>query len=657
MKEKKISVSRVSGIEVQLTGWTLVGYVLVALILLLQLVQFAPATMDDSYISYRYAQNLYHGNGLVYNALEPAVEGYSNFLWTVLHVPGVALFEDPMFYSKGLGVLLLVVNLWLVFRLIGILVPKGGGYQCLGLIVLLSSPGFVYWHLVGMEAPLYTTFLLAALLAWVKEEQSGKVGLAWLAWLGLLLTRIDAPVVVATVAACLLAGVIFERNNRSWRRFVTTYGLIALGYGLYTASRYVYFGDLLPNTYYAKLFDTSDRTARGLAHLGSIARFHPLLLLLPFSVWRGRHLPLLQRRFLFVSAIVIVVQLAYIVYVGGDWMPLHRFYVPFAPLLVACLVVAFGLKSAQQAGDSPVTRVLPRWGVAFGLAIAVLGHATFHLSDEPAQVLMHTLNVEVGKILGDHLARTSTEGQVMANAAAGAGPYFSRMETIDTSGINDRHIARGHVPDDSKHLVTGHEKGDGGYVLSREPDILVFVLGRRPSPGAYVSDAQMAFDPALYAYYKTVRFSLSRSVRQHHLLRANEKFLPYYSSLHGMRRVPSRFGMVVESEPTLTMYLYLRSEPIGPNRLLREAFAEIDVAARNQDYERAIALLHEHTELISGGELGDVIDPMLMHYNMLNGNYELARQHYRRALKNKGPLEELFRIWVQSRSAIVTAAG
>lgn len=184
MKEKKTSVSRVWEIEVPLTGWTLVGYVLVALILLLQLVQFAPATMDDSYISYRYAQNLYHGNGLAYNALEPAVEGYSNFLWTVLHVPGVALFEDPMFYSKGLGVLLLVVNLWLVFRLIGILVPKGGGYQCLGLIVLLSSPGFVYWHLVGMEAPLYTTFLLAALLAWVEEEQSGKVGLAWPGWPG-----------------------------------------------------------------------------------------------------------------------------------------------------------------------------------------------------------------------------------------------------------------------------------------------------------------------------------------------------------------------------------------------------------------------------------------------------------------------------------------
>ncbi|GAH95705.1 unnamed protein product, partial [marine sediment metagenome] len=33
---------------------------------------------DDAYISYRYAQNLAEGNGLVYN-LGERVEGYSNF--------------------------------------------------------------------------------------------------------------------------------------------------------------------------------------------------------------------------------------------------------------------------------------------------------------------------------------------------------------------------------------------------------------------------------------------------------------------------------------------------------------------------------------------------------------------------------------------------
>jgi len=38
---------------------------------------------DDSFISFRYAWNLVHGRGLVYNAGE-YVEGYTNLLWTLL---------------------------------------------------------------------------------------------------------------------------------------------------------------------------------------------------------------------------------------------------------------------------------------------------------------------------------------------------------------------------------------------------------------------------------------------------------------------------------------------------------------------------------------------------------------------------------------------
>ena len=40
-------------------------------------------TMDDAYISLRYAKNLVDGLGLVYNPGE-FVEGYSNFSWTML---------------------------------------------------------------------------------------------------------------------------------------------------------------------------------------------------------------------------------------------------------------------------------------------------------------------------------------------------------------------------------------------------------------------------------------------------------------------------------------------------------------------------------------------------------------------------------------------
>jgi hypothetical protein len=41
------------------------------------------SVFDDAYISLRYAQSLLDGHGLIWNAGE-RVEGYTNFLWTVL---------------------------------------------------------------------------------------------------------------------------------------------------------------------------------------------------------------------------------------------------------------------------------------------------------------------------------------------------------------------------------------------------------------------------------------------------------------------------------------------------------------------------------------------------------------------------------------------
>ena len=46
-------------------------------------------TQDDAYISFRYADNLVNGHGLVFNPGE-RVEGITNLLWTVLFVPVLA---------------------------------------------------------------------------------------------------------------------------------------------------------------------------------------------------------------------------------------------------------------------------------------------------------------------------------------------------------------------------------------------------------------------------------------------------------------------------------------------------------------------------------------------------------------------------------------
>ena len=61
------------------------------------------AVFDDAFISYRHARNLVAGHGLVFNPGEH-VEGYTNFLWTLIAALGIALGRDPLATTRAVGV-------------------------------------------------------------------------------------------------------------------------------------------------------------------------------------------------------------------------------------------------------------------------------------------------------------------------------------------------------------------------------------------------------------------------------------------------------------------------------------------------------------------------------------------------------------------------
>ena len=58
---------------------------------------------DDAYISFRYARNLSEYGQLVFN-LGERVEGFTNFLWTILLAGGIHLGWSPVHLSRFLGV-------------------------------------------------------------------------------------------------------------------------------------------------------------------------------------------------------------------------------------------------------------------------------------------------------------------------------------------------------------------------------------------------------------------------------------------------------------------------------------------------------------------------------------------------------------------------
>ncbi|HPB97137.1 MAG TPA: hypothetical protein PKW66_14560 [Polyangiaceae bacterium] len=77
---------------------------------------------DDAFISFRYARNLVEGHGLVFNPGE-RVEGYTNFLWTVLLAGAYAIGIPFGLSAIAFGLLSVVAVLWLTTRLSQLLSP------------------------------------------------------------------------------------------------------------------------------------------------------------------------------------------------------------------------------------------------------------------------------------------------------------------------------------------------------------------------------------------------------------------------------------------------------------------------------------------------------------------------------------------------------
>jgi hypothetical protein len=78
------------------------------------------------------------------------------------------------------------------------------------------------------------------------------------------------------------------------------------------------------------------------------------------------------------------------------------------------------------------------------------------------------------------MAREVPKDATVAVIASGMVPYYSGARSIDMLGVNDQHIARLDVP--LGRGPAGHEKHDGGYVISRKPEIIWLGLAEEDWP-------------------------------------------------------------------------------------------------------------------------------------------------------------------------------
>lgn len=429
---------------------------------------------DDAFISLRYADRLLQGHGLTWND-GGAVEGYTNLLWVL----GCALLGrmglDLVWAARALGLLgttaAIAAIVW-VYRAPTIResLPGFAG----GLALALAGP-IVVWTFGGLEQP-----LLAGLLAWAVAlslpllEPGRPRAVAVLlpgAFFALaVLARADGA--LFTFAACL--GILAARGlNRDSLRIGALLTLIPLG--LFVGQlvfRLSYYHEWLPNSAFAKVGLSFVRAWTGARYVAGAISLIGILVPAMLAFRAARTPPALARvRFL---GVVLAVWLAYVAAVGGDLFPGRRHLVP-------AVVVLVYLAAEYLARRIPAHGSLRR--AVTGSAVCLSALALFQVID-PMNARARDEHWEwEGEVVGRSLATAfGDQHPLLAVDPAGCLPYFSRLPSIDMLGINDHYLAH-HRPAGFGTGPLGHELGNGAYVLSRRPDLVLFNLptgGRKP---------------------------------------------------------------------------------------------------------------------------------------------------------------------------------
>ena len=489
---------------------------------------------DDAFISFRYVRNLLEGHGLVFNRGE-RVEGYSNFLWVLelallWGVFGLRPEHAAPWLSVAFTVGTVAVMLWWVARLPALQHRVLVAWMALGLVC--SSATFAVWTSGGgLETRQFTFFVVVAVVCLSLYRESRRALLVVsLSLAAAALTRPEGPL----FAVCCFAWYAVQRRvdtgqwGKGWRAaacLVIPVVVLVAGHYLF---RYSYYGEWLPNTYYAK--HVRPWYEAGLRYLWVAALETGLYLLLPLAVvslvkgWRGRRcltyaLPLL----------CIGSHAAYIARIGGDnfeYRPLD-FYWPLLAVAAAVGIVHLGswasitfrrlaagartcalilflpvlfYSSAMQGallveGVKAAERIIqPHLTLGrdnAGWLLAVPGMSMLAATSDPLR--LYLVRKLVGTRHSEHrnvAAKRIREWRpyedmardvipldaVMAQGAIGIQPfYLSDMRVVDVLGLADATVARNPVSRPNHRRIMAHDrKPPPGYLEKRGVNIYVY---------------------------------------------------------------------------------------------------------------------------------------------------------------------------------------
>jgi len=536
-------------------GWMRLGLLAPYFLLLGTAYSVFAQTVDDPYITFRYAANFLAGHGPVFNIGERA-EGFTSPMHLLLSLVLVAAAPsvDILFKAKCASLLFAFV----VLALTGTLARRSGlgaWEAALAQALVALNVNFALAAVTALETTLYGSLLLASLLVFLKECRRGQGALSGLVLFFALMARPEASL---TVAALFVVRLYWMRRRRLSLPFLLPWLLAFLvPAGLGEMARWGYYGQLLPNTYFAKAQPLREGISQGAAYLlkatspgppashllaplfsifsqinrqdvagsGSVLqknlRSDAFFLVMPLLFWALALAGFWRTRRRLAGLVALAAVAAVVVFTlrsGGDWMYGWRFMAPVLPVIAV----------AQCHGLRALARRLARrrpGRTSAGAALRLCGGAVaalwlvsccksahfpwseINFSTRGARLLQVSEGYGPLWVKSGDFIRRFPRGVTVAYSEMGYAGYVNLdKKMIDVRGLTDREIA--HLPAKYKY-TTGVSDGE----WFRPGDPLYRILQRR-KPAVILSFVPVPPGAVLRGYRRAPALAMPTNDKQ-----------------------------------------------------------------------------------------------------------------------------------------------
>jgi len=444
--------------------------------------------IDDAGISFSYAKNLANGYGIKSWPGEKPVEGFSNFLWTiVVSILHLLQIFNPIYSPKFLSFILITLSFITIHKITTSIQIKNIWGMVMNLFIAINAP-IVIWCNSGLENALYLFLLLVLLYKITVLNSIRKFDIVKISIICFLIAITRPEGIVYTIALPIIY--LYNRKTQLIRpTTLLVYGLMFLSlYGSFIIFRWYYFGDLFPNPYHVKyykifietnLYEKLNYLSYGIGGFWGKWLLILILLMIPFVKFENTMIKKAWR------SILVLWTISFIQFfiLPADWMGELRFVTIFIALCYIIIIMIIYSLALKYTHKSDVKKL-----ILFGSLIGLFVYSSYHFTIRIKDFAINP-TIPFSKVKSTFPDRYNlvNEALELKNATmllpdVGATLYYSNIKVIDAAGLTNKDI--------SKRLNNPSELRD--YVFTELKPSIIHLHGRWKEMYNLSSDNRLA---------------------------------------------------------------------------------------------------------------------------------------------------------------------